>query len=106
MQVQRVLSPVTGLESWTVLGNDGPIQPIETYLAYLTDIERSPNTIKAYAHDLKDYFTFLGLRGWTGVRCALRTWASSWPGCAARRACARGTSRCCPRWSITALRRR
>lgn len=36
MQVQRVLSPVTGLESWTVLGDDGPIQPIEAYLAYLT----------------------------------------------------------------------
>ncbi|SEH03697.1 hypothetical protein SAMN05444920_14215 [Nonomuraea solani] len=32
MQVQRVLSPVTGLESWTVLGDDdGPIQPIEAY---------------------------------------------------------------------------
>lgn len=70
MQVQRVLSPVTGLESWTVLGDDGPIQPIEGYLAYLTDIERSPNTIKAYAHDLKDYFTFLDLRGldWREVR--------------------------------------
>ncbi|RVX40923.1 phage integrase family protein with SAM-like domain [Nonomuraea polychroma] len=70
MQVQRVLSPVTGLESWTVLGDDGPIQPIEAYLAYLTDIERSPNTIKAYAHDLKDYFTFLDLQGldWREVR--------------------------------------
>ncbi len=53
MQVQRVVSPVTGLESWTVLGDDSPIQPIEDYLAYLTDIERSPNTIKAYAHDLR-----------------------------------------------------
>jgi hypothetical protein len=36
----------------------------------LTDIERSPNTVKAYAHDLKDYFTFLGLQGvdWREVR--------------------------------------
>lgn len=29
-------------------------------MRYLADIERSPNTIKAHAHDLKDWFTFLG----------------------------------------------
>jgi integrase len=29
----------------------------------LASIERSPNTVKAYAHDLKDWFTFLGRRG-------------------------------------------
>ncbi|MFV9459186.1 MULTISPECIES: site-specific integrase [Rhodococcus] len=34
--------------------------PAERYLRYLADIERSPNTIKAHAHDLKDWFTFLG----------------------------------------------
>jgi integrase/recombinase XerD len=50
MLVQRVLLPATRHESWTVLGDDGPVQPIERYLAYLTDIERSPNTVKAYAH--------------------------------------------------------
>jgi hypothetical protein len=40
------------------------------YLAYLTDIERSPNTVKAYAHDLKDYWIFLRHRGldWREVR--------------------------------------
>jgi hypothetical protein len=57
------------LESWTVLGDDdAPVPPVERYLAYLTDIERSPNTIKAYAHDLKDWFTFLADRGldWPG----------------------------------------
>jgi len=37
MLVQRVLSPTTRLESWTVLGDDDvPVQPIERYLAYLT----------------------------------------------------------------------
>jgi integrase/recombinase XerD len=46
-----------------VLGDDGPVQPIERYLAYLTDIERSPNTVKAYAHDLKDWFVFLAGQG-------------------------------------------
>jgi Phage integrase, N-terminal SAM-like domain/Transposase, Mutator family len=63
-----VFSP---LESWTVLGDDDvPVAPIGRCLAYLTDIERSPNTVKAYAHDLKDWFTFLGGRGldWREVR--------------------------------------
>ena len=70
MLVQRVLLPATRRESWTVLGDDGPVQPIERYLAYLTDIERSPNTVKAYAHDLKDWFVFLAGQGldWREVR--------------------------------------
>lgn len=60
MIVQRVVSPVNEVESWTVLDADGaPVAPIERYLAYLTRIERSPNTVKAYAHDLKDWFEFL-----------------------------------------------
>ena len=29
-------------------------------MGYLASIERSPNTIKAYAHDLKDWFVYLG----------------------------------------------
>ncbi|MBA3488962.1 MAG: site-specific integrase [Longispora sp.] len=70
MFVQRVLSPVARRESWTVLGDDGPIGPVERYLAYLTDVERSPNTVKAYAHDLKDWFVFLAGRDldWREVR--------------------------------------
>ena len=71
MQVARVISPVSSRESWTVLGgDDAPVEPIERYLAYLTDIERSPNTVKAYAHDLKDWFVFLADRGldWRLVR--------------------------------------
>lgn len=73
MHVQRVLMPASSLESWTVLGDDGgAVAPIERYLAYLNDIERSPNTIKAYAHDLKDWFVFLGHGGlvWGQVRLA------------------------------------
>lgn len=70
MLVQRVLSPVMRRESWTVLGDDGPVVPIERFLAYLTDIERSPNTVKAYAHDLKDWFVFLARQSldWREVR--------------------------------------
>jgi site-specific recombinase XerD len=52
--------PGSGVESWTLLGDEGvPVDPVERFLAYLTSIERSPNTVKAYAHDLKDYFTYL-----------------------------------------------
>jgi site-specific recombinase XerD len=71
MLVQRVLMPASSLESWTVLDDDGAtVEPVESYLAYLTNIERSPNTIKAYAHDLKDWFVFLDQRGldWAEVR--------------------------------------
>lgn len=71
MHVQRVAVPAARVESWTVLGgDDAPVGPIERFLAYLTDIERSPNTVKAYAHDLKDYWDFLAVRGldWREVR--------------------------------------
>jgi integrase/recombinase XerD len=70
MRVQRVLMPGGGTESWTVLGEDYmPVEPVERFLAYLTSIERSPNTVKAYAHDLKDWFTYLVRRGldWRSV---------------------------------------
>jgi hypothetical protein len=60
MRVQRVLMPDTEFESWTLLGDDYiPVEPVDRFLAYLASIERSPNTIKAYAHDLKDWFTYL-----------------------------------------------
>jgi integrase/recombinase XerD len=76
MHVQRVLPPHSRRESWTVLGDDGPVQPIERYLAYPTDIERSPNTAKAYAHDLKDWFVFLVGQGldWREVRLEDVAW--------------------------------
>jgi hypothetical protein len=50
--------------------DDAPVATIESYLSYLSDIERSPNTVKAYAHDLKDYFVFLAHHGvdWREVR--------------------------------------
>jgi site-specific recombinase XerD len=64
MRVQRVLMPNSEFESWTLLGDDHvPVEPVERFLAYLASIERSPNTIKAYAHDLKDWFTYLDGHG-------------------------------------------
>jgi len=59
--VQRVLMPGSGRESWTLLGDDGAVvEPAERYLAYLSAIERSPNTVRAYAVSLKLWFEFLG----------------------------------------------
>lgn len=63
MRVQRVLAPESMAESWTLLGDDlRPVGPVESFLAYLAAIERSPNTIKAYAHDLKDWWVYLAGR--------------------------------------------
>jgi site-specific recombinase XerD len=59
------------MDSWTLLGPDLlPVEPVERWLTYLTVAERSPNTIKSYAHDLKDWFVFLdGARvDWRAVR--------------------------------------
>ena len=98
-----MLSPATRLESWTVLGDDGPVVPVERFLAYLTDIERSPNTVKAYAYDLKDWFVFLARQG-TGVRFVWRTLPSSSRGFGVRRRLGPLLWRCCRRWSATARR--
>jgi hypothetical protein len=46
MLVQRVSAPGSRRESWTVLGDGGPVGPIERYLAYLTDIKRGFLTVK------------------------------------------------------------
>jgi integrase/recombinase XerD len=56
--------PITGAESWTVVGDDGAvIVPAERYLAYLSALERSPNTVRAYAVSLRLWFEFLGRAG-------------------------------------------
>ena len=63
MLVHPVVIPGSGTRSWTVLGDDDvPVVPVDRFLAYLTDIGRSPNTVKAYAHDLKDYWGFISFR--------------------------------------------
>src|SRR5260370_39592995 len=70
MRVQRVLMPGSEAESWTLLGDDQvPCGPGERFLGYLASIEKSPNTVRAYAHDLKDWFTYLAGHelDWQGV---------------------------------------
>ncbi len=70
MRAQRVVMPVTARESWTVINKDlAVVDPAERYLAYLAAIERSPNTIRAYAQSLALWLEFLQLRvvGWDGA---------------------------------------
>ena len=67
MRVQRLVMPVTGAESWTVVDDElAPVEPAERFLAHLAAIERSPGTVKAYAHSLRLWFVFLASRelGW------------------------------------------
>ena len=62
-RVQRVVE--NGCDSWTVIGGDRrPVEPVEAFLRWLTDIERSPNTVRAYAGDLCQFWEFLQLRGY------------------------------------------
>jgi integrase/recombinase XerD len=47
-----------------VIGDDHrPVMSVERFLAWLSHIERSPNTVRAYAMDLKTYFVFLEAAG-------------------------------------------
>lgn len=60
MRVQRLVMPTSGAVSWTVVDEAlVPVEPVERFLAHLAAIERSPNTVKAYAHSLKLWFVFL-----------------------------------------------
>jgi integrase len=36
-----------------------PVEPIQDFLAYLNNIERSPNTVRAYAHHLKLFWEYI-----------------------------------------------
>ena len=71
MLVQRVVMPDEVTESWTVLDqNFVVVAPVDAFLAYLTSIERSPNTVRSYAFDLRDFVEYLATAGveWTSVR--------------------------------------
>jgi integrase/recombinase XerD len=61
--VQRVGSLVGEPVSFTVLGGDDlPIRPVDDFLSHLSARRSSPNTVKGYAHDLADFFEWLGQR--------------------------------------------
>lgn len=70
MKVQRFLSEDEGQVGWTVIDDDYlPIQPIQEYLIYLKHLERSPHTIRAYAHHLRLFWEYLSAIQitWTAV---------------------------------------
>lgn len=59
-----------GGESWTVTDDSFVVvEPAERYLAHLEAIERSPNTVRAYAFGLRLWWEFLCERGvrWDGA---------------------------------------
>jgi integrase/recombinase XerD len=71
LRVQPVVMPFGDPVSWTLVDADSAVvEPVEGFLAHLHAVERSPNTVKAYAHDLRDWFEFLDQRGlvWSRVR--------------------------------------
>ena len=71
MLVQRVVEPTSEAVSWTVVDERfEPIEPVEEYLAHLVAIERSPNTVRAYAASLRLFFDHLASQGlgWDTVR--------------------------------------
>ncbi|MCI2421151.1 site-specific integrase [Saccharopolyspora sp. K220] len=65
LQVQRLRAPGTGLCSFTVVDGSGlPVGPVEKFLAHLVAVGKAPNTVEAYARDLRDLFEWLEQRGW------------------------------------------
>ena len=62
--MQRLRVPDTNVVSFTVVGSDGlPVEAVEAFLAHLSAVGRSPNTVAAYAHDLRDFVEWLGQVG-------------------------------------------
>ncbi|MEN8447246.1 MAG: site-specific integrase, partial [Cyanobacteria bacterium J06555_13] len=71
MRVQKAVNPETSKESWLVIGEDFlPVTPIQDYLTYLTNIERSPNTVRTYAYHLRLYWEYLAEKriDWKAVK--------------------------------------
>jgi hypothetical protein len=53
-----------------LLGDDFlPVEPVQEFLDYLRNIDRSPNTVRAYAYHLKLYWDYPESKHleWTGV---------------------------------------
>lgn len=81
MKVQRIRLPHTDQVRWIVLDDAFvPIQPICSYLTFLDDLDRSPNTIRATAHHLKLFWEYLRSEhlDWTEIDVACLAAFISW----------------------------
>lgn len=63
MKVTKSINPDRGADYTLVDDQEQPIQPVAGFLCSLRAQDRSPNTISAYAYDLKHFFTFLQAEG-------------------------------------------
>ena len=60
MKVQKIKLPGINQFQWIVIGIDYlPVEPISQYLFFLASVDRSPYTIRTYAHHLKIYWEYL-----------------------------------------------
>ncbi len=69
MKIQKIILGSNKC-SWLVLDDNYlPIPIIQNFIRYITNIEKSPNTIRAYAHHLKLYWQFLKKinKGWDNI---------------------------------------
>jgi integrase/recombinase XerD len=61
--VQPLTSGASGLRSFTVVDTEGlPVRPAEAFLRHLESLNYSPNTVRAYAHDLADFFRWVSAK--------------------------------------------
>ena len=70
MKVQKI--KLSSYEyTWIVLDNNHlPIKPITEFIRYLNNIDKSPFTVRSYAHHLKLYWEFLDSKqlDWTQIK--------------------------------------
>ena len=60
MIVMKVIcSIIENLKTWDVFQNNEIVEPIQQYLNYLRNLQKSPNTIRAYAYHLKHFWQYL-----------------------------------------------
>ena len=68
MNVIRVTGAGPGEPAVRLVDDDGePVVEVDGFLRLLAVREYSPNTIRAYAHDLQKLFAFLGEAGITAA---------------------------------------
>jgi len=62
--------------SWLVLDNNYlPIEPITKFIRYLNNVDKSPFTVRSYAHHLKLYWEFLEAKQLDWKKINLSHWA-------------------------------